>query len=300
MAASSYSKITQGLFTGPTGRELSKRPAEVRELFTYLLCSPLRSNFGLYQVSLEDMALHTGRSQESIEASLFELGVLEAVSYNRASGWVFVHEMARVQYDTPLKPQDFKCKTARKFYRQLPQGCPFLARWWDRYVTDFNLDDENGAKRWGVGEERMDVATDDGASFDIADDFALVPQAPEELPAKAESAVAEILARHCKRFEAEFPGRKYNVVQGKDGAILKNLIHTHGAETVDECDRALFSRRASDPFIQRSDCSIGALQYHFNRLQQPPARALSPATQQNVDTVNRFVERAKREPEPSD
>jgi len=298
MSTGSYSKITQGLFTGPTGRELGKRPAEVRELFVYLLCSPLRSNFGLYQVSIEDMALHTGRTEEDVEAALFELGVLEAVSYNRASGWVFVHEMAHVQYDTPLKPQDFKCKMARKFYRQLPKGCPFLARWWDRYVADFSLDDEGGEKRWGAGEEQVEVPTDDGERFDIADDFALVPQSPEALPAKTESAVADILARHCQRYSDTFPGKKYNVVNGKDGKILKDLIGIHGAAAVDECDRALFARRATDPFIGRSDCSIGALQYHFNRLQQPPARALSPASQQNVDTVTRFVERASSESEP--
>jgi hypothetical protein len=301
MASASYSKITQGLFTGPTGREMGKRPAETRELFVYLLCSPLRSNFGLYQVSVEDMALHTGRTIDQIEDALMDLAALEAVSYNRSSAWVFVHEMAHIQYDTPLKPQDFKCKTARKFYRGLPNGCPFMARWWDRYVADFNLDDEGGYKRFGPGEEQS-VVPSDGSDFDIADDFALVPQEEAILSRGPESAVNEIIRRHSERYAREFPGRKYDVKHGKDGKILKDLIAVHGADVVDAMDQELFNRHrtGADTFIARSTCDIGSLQYHFNRLQQPPPRMMSAATEQNVGTVNRFVERARRESEPSD
>lgn len=300
MGAVTYSKITQGLFTGPTGREMGKKDAVVRELFVYLLCSPLRSNFGLYQISIDDMSLHTCRSIEQVEAALFELGVLESVSYNRASTWVFVHEMAHIQFDTPLKPQDFRCKTARKFYRQLPKGCPFLARWWDRYVNDFNLDDEGGEKRYGAGEEQDLALPADGSDFDIADDgFALIPQEEAIVARGPESAVNDILARHCRRYEDAFT-RKYHVTNGKDGKILKDLITTHGPEAVDEADAELFRRRTVDPFIARSDCSIGALQYHFNRLRQPPPRTMSAATAQNVDTVTRFVERARRDEPATD
>lgn len=299
MGAVSYSKITQGLFVGPTGKAMGKKPAEVRELFVYLLASPMRSNFGLYQISIDDMSLHTGRTVEQVEAALFELGVLEAVSYNRASGWVFVHEMAHIQYDTPLKPQDFKCKTARKFYRSLPKGCPFLARWWDRYVTDFNLDDEGGVKRYGAGEEETLALPVGEGDFDIADDFSLVPQEEAIIARGPESGVAEVLQRHCRRYE-DFFGRKYAVVAGKDGKILKDLIAVHGTDAVDEADRELFRRRTVDPFIARSTCDIGALQYHFNRLRQPPPRTMSAATTQNVDTVTRFVERARRDEPTAD
>jgi hypothetical protein len=299
MASASYSKITQGLFTGPTGREMGKRPAETRELFVYLLCSPLRSNFGLYQVSVEDMALHTGRTIDQIEDALMDLAALEAVSYNRSSAWVFVHEMAHIQYDTPLKPQDFKCKTARKFYRGLPNGCPFMARWWDRYVNDFNLDDEGGYKRFGPGEEQS-IVPSDGSDFDIADDFALVPQEEAVLARTGEAAVNEILRRHCERFAREFPGRKYHVTPGKDGKILKDLIAAHGADVVDKMDEELFRRRTVDAFVGRGDGSIGSLNYHFNRLQTPAPRQMSAATEGNVGAVQRLVERARRESEPSD
>lgn len=292
--SATYSKVTQGLYTGPTGKQIRALPnrALVRELLVYFIVSPLRHNFGMYQIGLEDIASHTGQTAEETEDALLALAHLDVLSYDKAAGWVWVREMARIQYDAPLKPSDFKCRTARKWYRGLAPSCPYLAQWWDRYVADFHLDDEGGQKRYGRNEQQPELLP----AAPTEEDFALVPQG-DVLP-RGEAAIATIIGRHSARYAETFPPRKYNVVKGRDGNLLKVLIGQHGAEAVDAADEQLFARR-HESIIARSDFSIGALQYHFNRLQRPPERPLSPATHQNVDAVHRFVERADNDEEPA-
>jgi hypothetical protein len=65
------------------------------------------------------------------------------------SRWVWVVEMARIQFNTPLSAADYRVMAAQKWYRSCLRN-PFLGPWWDRYVKDFHL---------GVGKQPAERRT---------------------------------------------------------------------------------------------------------------------------------------------
>jgi len=157
-----YANIKDTIFTGATGRELRRHPPEVRELQFWLTCGPDRDPFGIFIAEPESIAPRIGRSVGSVKKSLDTLIALEFCSWDEASQFVWVKEMAHHQFQTPLKAPDFRCTTARKWYAAAPRN-PFLGPWFDRYVDDFHLQKEPHAA------ERRDYAPSQGASQGASD-----------------------------------------------------------------------------------------------------------------------------------
>lgn len=133
-----YSTVKDTIFTGRTGRELRHHPPEVRELQFWLTCGPDREPFGIFICEPAVIAPRIGRTLESLHASLEVLVRLEFCSWDPASQYVWVKEMAHHQFQTPLKAVDNRCALARKWYAACPRN-PFLGPWFDRYVEDFHL-----------------------------------------------------------------------------------------------------------------------------------------------------------------
>jgi hypothetical protein len=72
--------------------------------------------------------------------------------WDEATGWVWVREMARFQFALPLRVADYRCHSAKKWYRSLPPN-PFLGLWFDRYAKDFHLATEPHAVERRAGPD---------------------------------------------------------------------------------------------------------------------------------------------------
>lgn len=136
--------VKDTVWTGLTARELRHHPADVREVLFYLLTAPERNPYGLYIVEPAVVLQRIGTRPVPVERSLEILESVQFCRWDPASGWVWVYEMARIQFAAPLKAADYKCRSIRRWYRQSPRN-PFLGAWFDRYVTDFHLIDEPDA-----------------------------------------------------------------------------------------------------------------------------------------------------------
>lgn len=133
-----YSKVKENVFTGATGRELRRHPAEVREVQFWLLAGPGRDPFGIFIFEPAIVAPAIGRTEKKIRESLQVLIDLGFCKWDDATQFVWVIEMAHHQFDAPLKLVDKRCVTAQKWYAAAPRN-PFLGEWFDRYVDDFHL-----------------------------------------------------------------------------------------------------------------------------------------------------------------
>jgi hypothetical protein len=130
--------VKDTIFTGATGRALRRYPAEVRELQFWLTCGPDRDPFGIFIAEPESIAPRIGRSVVSIRNSLDTLVGLGFCQWDTDTQFCWVLEMARIQFNAPLKAVDNRCTLARKWYAAAPRN-PYLGPWFDRYVTDFHL-----------------------------------------------------------------------------------------------------------------------------------------------------------------
>lgn len=150
-----YANVKDSIFTGSTGRELRRHPAEVRELQFWLVCGPGRDPFGIFSFEPDIVAPQLGRPAKKIREALDVLVSLEFCRWDEQTQYVWVIEMAHHQFLTPLKAVDKRCTTAQKWYAVLPRN-PFLGPWFDRYEHDFHLGKGDHAvyrREWGERDQ---------------------------------------------------------------------------------------------------------------------------------------------------
>jgi hypothetical protein len=134
------------IWTGRTGK-LLRDQQEARDIAFYLLTGPDKNLFGLFTVETDQIARYTGRREKQIHEAIDTLVDVGFCRWDDATGWVWVIEMAHYQYQCPLKPTDYRCGSAKKWYRTILRN-PFLGEWWDRYARDFHLgSDPNPVER---------------------------------------------------------------------------------------------------------------------------------------------------------
>lgn len=316
---SNYAATYPEIFTGRTGKALRDHPAEARELLLYLICGPLKNGWGLYTVSVGHMTHDTGRAEAVVRDSIERLRALGVIEYDSESEWVWVREMARFQFQLPLKPNDFRIRSAKKWYERLPEACPFLGQWWDRYHEDlhFLADAPPGpVARRGPRPRGMEAPPKGLCAVPVVvpdvvvqkpdvpkgevlparkaagappQTFALEP--PSILPALsngAEPPVKRALDYFCELYAAANGGKKYIVAAGKDPGLLSRLIKQVGLDEVLDTMRLLYT--SSDDQVAKSARDIGALYFHFNRLRQAPRRpSLNPANARILETRKRLM-----------
>lgn len=158
-----YSIFTPQRWIGGTGKNLRRgiqsrqKGDPERETFKdaqivadMLVNNPAANMYGLYYITLGNMADLTGLDVQEIRDALALLQREEFAYYDPTTEFVWVREMARVQMFLPLKPGDKNVKTANRWYLQLPRN-PYLGRFYDRYADDLHLQDRRDEWR----EERL-------------------------------------------------------------------------------------------------------------------------------------------------
>ena len=97
-----------------------------------------------------------------------------------------------------------------------------------------------------------------------------------------------MLTAYHDRFLAQF-GAKPLIEGGKDGAIVKGLLASHGLDMVLAMLERFFD--SQDDFIARSGHTVGVFRSVFNKLivQERPRASLSPRMQRNVDNARAAI-----------
>lgn len=111
---------------------------EAQIVSMYLITSPLSNMIGLYYCPLHLIAHETGLGLEGALKGLrrgIEAGFCE---YDEGTETVWVKEMARIQIDSELKPNDLRVKGIQNQYDALHFN-PFLPAFFDKYARAFHM-----------------------------------------------------------------------------------------------------------------------------------------------------------------
>jgi hypothetical protein len=148
-----YSKISPQLWIGDTGRQLREAGSEALLVALYLLSNPHANMLGLYYLPVSLMAHETGLRTEGASEGLRRTIEAGFCTYDESSEMVFVHEMARYQIADKLAPTDKQCAGIQRDYDALPNN-PFLAAFYEKYSTAFNLTNRRENRRTSEGASK--------------------------------------------------------------------------------------------------------------------------------------------------
>ena len=140
-----YSKVVPKFWTGETCKALRKRGSEGVVVALYLMTSPGSNMLGLYYQPQLFMAHETGLGVEGASKGLAWCIEEGFCRYDEATEMVWVIEMAKWQIAEELKPTDNRCAGIQRDYDSLPAN-PFLAPFFDRYVSAFHLSTRRDGK----------------------------------------------------------------------------------------------------------------------------------------------------------
>jgi len=133
-----YSKVSPQFWTGTTGKKLKSAGTEAVIVAMYLMTSPSANMIGLFYIPVIYIAHETGLGFEGASRGL--KGAIEAgfCTYDEASEYVFVHEMARYQIAGQLKSGDKQCKGVENELSKVPKGALELA-FREKYGNAFHI-----------------------------------------------------------------------------------------------------------------------------------------------------------------
>lgn len=132
--------IHDAIWTGATGRALREHEF-ARTMMFYLLTCPEKNPYGLFAIEMAVLGVRIAGTERDFARAMTFLEQLGFCRWDTASGWVWVIEMAHYQFQTPLKPNDYRNLSVKKWYRTAPAN-PFIGEWFDRYEQDFHLSAE--------------------------------------------------------------------------------------------------------------------------------------------------------------
>ena len=122
----SFAKISPKFWIGKTGREIRGLGIETQLIALYLMTSPHSNMIGIYYLPIDYVAHDTGIPLEGASKGLQQLCEINFCSFDVASEYVWVHEMALYQVGEQLKPNDKRVMAINDSYFSLPE-LPFLA-----------------------------------------------------------------------------------------------------------------------------------------------------------------------------
>ena len=138
MQPRTYGRVLPEFWTGRTGQRIQAHGHEAVITAVYLMTGPHSTMTGLYHLPLLYLAEETGLGIEGASKGLE--GCIETgfCSYDHATRFVWVREMARYQIAEKLEPTDKRLKWVQKLYDTLPEN-PFLTPFFEHYHRAFKL-----------------------------------------------------------------------------------------------------------------------------------------------------------------
>ena len=133
-----YAKIRPCFWTGSTGKELRGDPIAQIIAF-YLMTSPHSEMTGVYFCPIAYISYETGLTPEGASKGLQRCIEAGFCTYDFDREMVWVHEMAKYQIASQLKPNDNRVIGVKKLYDILPESLIKQA-FYDKYKAAFLLD----------------------------------------------------------------------------------------------------------------------------------------------------------------
>lgn len=133
-----YGKVAPQFWTGDTGKRLKAAGPEAVIVALYLMTSPHANMIGLFYMPELYMAHETGLGVEGATKGLRSCIEADFCTYDAASEYVFVHEMAKHQVADTLKPTDNRCAGIEKDLSRIPES-ELVQRFHARYGAAFHL-----------------------------------------------------------------------------------------------------------------------------------------------------------------
>src|SRR5438094_3872600 len=125
-----YGVLFPEFWTGHTGRVIRDRggpPAQVLAL--YLMSNRFTNMIGLYRLLVDDIRHETGLNARAIERCLDLLHDVDYATFDAASSYVWVHQMARfrlgLKAGEALEPNDNRVIAINRLYHAIDPN-PFL------------------------------------------------------------------------------------------------------------------------------------------------------------------------------
>jgi hypothetical protein len=140
-----YAKVSPQFWIGETGKEIRAMGPEAQVMALYLLTSPHSNRLGLYYVPLPLLCHETGLPLEGALKALRSLSEVGFCTFDAASEWVWIPEMAKFQIGVALDPHDNNVRGLAKEYAKLPNN-PFLQAFFARYGAAYHLRDARAFK----------------------------------------------------------------------------------------------------------------------------------------------------------
>lgn len=132
-----YTKLSPQFWISPQGKAIRQLGPIVRLTALYLLSSPQATMLGIYYLPLPYLAHELDTPLEGASKALDKLCQLQFCTYDKATEYVWVREMAYSQVGS-LKPSDNRVKQIRDMYQALPE-LPFLKDFYHRYQSILHL-----------------------------------------------------------------------------------------------------------------------------------------------------------------
>jgi len=264
-----FSKITPQFWIGETGRELRAHGPEAQIVAMYLLTAPTAGMLGLYYLPIPTIVHDTGLSAEGASKGLRRVCEGGFASYDEISGFVWVHEMARIQVGQ-LSSKDNRVKGIRREYASMPNN-PFLGPFFEKYTGIFHIEERREGRGFGGASETLrsqeteteietekerETETDQGPARKLA---------PVSLSTRRRPGVEQVLEHYCLRY----PKRRGQAQNPDVLDLVSARLATHSPEDLcqaidgnrdgddgwwrkkghTELDRIMESDKAVDKFI---------------------------------------------------
>jgi hypothetical protein len=127
-----YSKLSPHFWISEQGKKIKQFSLATRLIAVYLISNPHCTMLGIYYLPIPFIAHELGIPLEEASEGLENLCEIGFCSYDAASEYVWVHDMALSQLGQALKPNDNRVKCINDLYHALPE-LPFIDTFFETY-----------------------------------------------------------------------------------------------------------------------------------------------------------------------
>ncbi|BBB14788.1 uncharacterized protein RVIR1_10470 [Candidatus Rickettsiella viridis] len=134
-----YSKLSPHFWINEQGKQIKQFGGATQLIALYLISNPHCTMLGIYYLPMPFIAHELGITLEGALKGLQNLCEVGFCTYDAASEYVWVHDMALSQLGQALKPNDNRVKCINELYQALPK-LPFLDKFYEAYHISLCLD----------------------------------------------------------------------------------------------------------------------------------------------------------------
>lgn len=216
-----FAKVAPQIWINDTGRQIKKLGIEARVVSLYLETNPSACMTGVYYIPIVLISHDVGLSIDQTSKTLNELVDIGYCSYDFESEYVWVHDMARDQISSELKPKDHRVKGVKKIIDTLP-ALPFKQDFIERYNESLcltNQDDLDPSKPLVSKEKENDKEknNENESTLSGKPDGSCIKNSKNEYLKHSKEILEFLNEKFQKRFRTDGPNQKLVIARLKSG-----------------------------------------------------------------------------------